>query len=161
MTAFAKHEEPTVRLEALRVTVRMPAQRDATIHDALLDTDLHVRRAAIDASVQGGVPRRSALRLLQCLKDSEPGSDIRLRGIPLLGQVPTTAARDWLLQLAVPRRRLFRRLALHPKTAELLVVMRALSAHWSKDSAAAAAFRLAAKSDDVDVRDAARVAVAR
>ena len=124
-------------------------------------SDLHVLRAALAAAAHGGVPRHSALRLLQCLEKSEPGSDIRLHGIPLLGQVPLTAARDWLVKLAVPRRRFFRRLSLHPKTAELLSVLRVLSAHWAKDSAAAVAFRLAAKSDDVEVRDAAHVTVPR
>ncbi len=157
VAAFAKHEEATVRVEALRVVVRLPAQRDAAMHEALLDRDLHVLRAALDAAAHGGVPRRSALRLLQCLEKAEPGSDIRLRGIPLLGQVPMPAARDWLVKLAVPKRRLFRRLALHPKTAELLSVLRVLSAHWAKDSAAAVVFRLAAKSGDVEVRDAARL----
>lgn len=156
--SFAKHDEAMVRVEALRVAVRLPGQRDAAIHEALLDHDLHVLRAALDAAAHDGVPRHSALRLLQCLEKADPGSDIRLRGIPLLGQVPLTAARDWLVQLAVPKRRLFRRLALRPKSAELLSALRVLSAHWANDGSAAVVFRLAARSGDVEVRDAARVA---
>ena len=153
---FAKHEEPAVRVEAVRVLVRMPARRETAIHDALGDRDPRVIRTALDAAQQG-VPRRAALRLLQCLQQADKDSDVRVRGIPLLGQVPTTTARDWLLQITLRRRGLFRRWALQPASEELLVAVRVLAAHWGRDAAAATVFKLAAKSGDATIRDAARV----
>jgi hypothetical protein len=159
--AFAKHEQPTVRVEAVHVLSRLPAQREAAIHAALLDTDARVVRAAFDAAHAGGMPHRSALRLLQCLQKAERGSDLRVRGIPLLGHVPTTAARDWLLTLAVRRRGLFRRLVLHERSPELLAVLRVLAARWARDGALAPAFRLAAKSSDPEIRDTVRTLEAK
>ncbi|MBI3567976.1 MAG: hypothetical protein HY084_07230 [Gemmatimonadetes bacterium] len=153
---FARHEEPTVRVEAIRILVRVHGRREAAIHDALADPDLRVIRAALDAAHQGGVPRRAALRLLQCVQKAEADSDLRVRGIPLLGQVPLASTRDWLVQLVLRRRGFFRRLALQPKSAELLAALRVLAAHWRTDAAAATAIKLADKSGDTEVRDAVR-----
>jgi hypothetical protein len=155
--AFAKHEEPTVRTEALKLRVRMPARRDEAIHEGLADPDLRVVRAALEAAVSG-LPHRSGLRLLQVAQKTETGSDTRLRAVALLDQVGLTAARDWLLPQVIRRRGLFIHwLALRPNSPDMIAALRVLAARWRNDKAVAPAFRLAAKSDDPLVRDAARV----
>jgi hypothetical protein len=156
---FTKHEEPKVRVEALRLLSRIPARRDDAIHEALSDPDLHVVRAAIEAAA-GGVPRRSALRVLQIVQKAEAGSELRVRGIALLESVRLTASRDWLVPLVVRTRGMFfwRRTVLQPTSLEMLTALRALTAMWKKDPQTSAVFRLAAHSGDEQVRDAAGIA---
>lgn len=152
--AYARHEEPAVRVEALRLLVRMPERREAAIHDALVDPDVRVVRAALDAAAATGLPRRSGARLLQVVEKADKGSDLRLRGIALLRQAPTNAARDWLLKQALRRRGFFRRLALQPASPELEAMLRALAAAWRTDAAVRPAITLAARSGDPMLREA-------
>lgn len=152
---FAKHEEPMVRVEALKLLARIPARRDDAIHAALSDADMRVVHAAIHAAGEG-LPRRSALRVLQILQKADEGSEIRVRGIALLENVPLAAARDWLLSIVLRTRGMFfwRRKALAPRSPETLAVLRVISSTWKKDPTASTALRLAAHSADEAVRDA-------
>lgn len=152
--SYMRHEEPAVRVEALRLLVRMPERRESAIHDALVDTDARVVRAALDAAATSGLPRRSGTRLLQVVEKADKGSELRSRGIALLGQAPTNAARDWLVKLVLRRRGFLRRLALQPASPELVVALHTLATTWRNDAAVAAAIKLAARSSDSLVRDA-------
>lgn len=153
---YIRHEEPAVRVEALRLLVRMPERRETAIHEGLVDDDVRVLRAALDAAVATGLPRRSGARLLQVVEAAQKGSDLRVRGIALLDQAPTNAARDWLVKQVLRRRGFFRRLALHAASPELEAALRALASAWRTDSTVVPAMRLAAKSSDPSIRDAVR-----
>jgi hypothetical protein len=157
--AYAHHEEPTVRVEALKLLARIPSRREDAIHDALADPDMRVLRAAIDAA-HAGLPRRSALRVLQIVQKAEAGSELRLRGIALLDNVPLAAARDWLLPIVSRMRGMFfwRRRVLQPRSPEMLAALRVLASEWRKDPKAFTTFRLAAQSGDEQVREAAGMA---
>lgn len=153
--SYLKHEQPMVRVEAVKLAARIPVRREAAINDALGDADVRVLRAALDAAHRHGLPRRSAGRLLQLLEKSEHGSDVHTRAIPVLSQVALPAARDWLLQQLLRKRGFFRRLDLTKKSPEMLAALRVLAIRWAKDPAAAAVFRLAAKSGDAQIVEAA------
>jgi len=157
--AYAHHEQPAVRVEALKLLARMPAKREDAINEALSDPDARVVRAAFEAAA-GGLPRRSAMRVLQIVDKAEAGSELRLRGIALLDQVPLAAARDWLLPKVVRTRGMFfwRRRVLQPRSPEMLAAVRVLASRWKKDPQASAVFRLAAQSGDAQVREAAGMA---
>lgn len=158
--AYVHHEEPTVRVEALKLLARMPTRRDDAIAEALHDADLRVVRAAFEVSAAGGLPRKSATRVLQIAQQAEEESDLRLRGIALLHDVPLTAARDWLLPMVIRTRGMFfwRRLVLRPRSAEMLAALRVFASAWKADPKAAAVFRLVAQSGDEHVRAAGGVA---
>jgi hypothetical protein len=162
LDAYARHEEPGVRVEAVRLLSRMPASREEVIHAALSDPDLQVVRAAVEAAA-AGLPRRSALRVLQVAQKAESGTDLRLRSLALLENVPLPAARDFVLPLVTTTRGMFfwRRQVLQQRSPEMLAALRVLSSAWRKDPAAAAALKLAAHSGDEQIREAAGAAVGR
>ncbi len=153
--AFLKHEEPQVRVEALRLLGRFPEKRESTLTEALGDRDARVLRLALEMAARG-VPKRSGARILEIAQEAERNSDLRLKAIPLLAQVPTVPARDWLLALVTRKRGLFRRLALQPKTLDVVAGVRALAAGWRADRAVATALALAAKSRDPLLIEAAK-----
>jgi hypothetical protein len=152
---FLKHQEGQVRVEALRLLGRFPEKRDVTITEALSDTDARVLRAALEMAARG-LPKRAVPRVLEIAQEAERNSDLRLKAIPLLTQSPTPAARDWLLSLVTRKRGLFRRLALQPKTLDVVAGVRALATGWRSDAAVAAALALAAKSRDPLLTEAAK-----
>ncbi len=159
--AYFRHDEPTVRVEALRLLVRMPDRRETAVHDALLDHDPRVLRAALDAAASHGLPRRSGARLLQVVEKADRDNDLRVRGIALLPQAPTNLARDWLFKLVLRRRGFFRRWALQDPSSEQLAALRALAAGWRADPAVARALALAVASRDPQVREAVNALAAR
>jgi len=154
--AYMRHDEPGVRVEALRLLTRMPERRETAVHDALLDEDERVVRAALDAAAAEGLPRRSGARLLQVAQKAREDSDLRARAIALLPQAPSAAIRDWLLKLVLRRRGMFfwSRMALQDVSSDVEAALRALAAAWRADPAAALALRLAEKSSDATLRDA-------
>ena len=158
--AYVRHEEPTVRVEALKLLARMPTRRDDAIAEALHDADLRVVRAAFEVSAAGGLPRKSATRVLQIAQQADEESDLRLRGIALLHDVPLTAARDWLLPMVIRTRGMFfwRRVVLQARSAEMLAALRVLASAWKADPKTAAVFRLVAQAGDEHVRAAGGVA---
>ena len=132
--AYAHHEEPASAWRRCKLLARMPARREDAIHTALSDPDTRVVMAALDAAA-AGLPRRSTLRVLQILEKSEPGSELRVRGMALLKHVKLAAARDWLLPMVVRTRGMFfwRRSVLQPRTPEMLAALRVIAAAWTHD----------------------------
>ena len=152
---FLRHEQPTIRVEAVKLLARYPDRREYAIHEGLADADALVVRAALEAGAQG-FPRRSVARLLQVLAKTEEGSELRIRGIPLLEQIPLPGARDWLLTIVGQNRGfIFRRWQLRQKSPEVLAALRVLAAKWSGDPLVARTFALARKSADTLLREAA------
>jgi hypothetical protein len=155
LDVFLRHEQPTIRVEAVKLLARYPDRREYAIHEGLADTDALVVRAALEAGAQG-FPRRSVARLLQVLAKTEEGSELRIRGIPLLEQIPLPGARDWLLTIVGQNRGfIFRRWQLRQKSPEVLAALRVLAAKWSGDPLVARTFALARKSVDAHLREAA------
>ncbi len=155
LDVFLRHEQPTIRVEAVKLLARYPDRREYAIHEGLTDPDALVVRAALEAGAHG-FPRRSVARLLQVLAKTEEGSELRIRGIPLLEQIPLPRARDWLLTIVGQNRGfIFRRWQLRQKSPEVLAALRVLAAKWSGDPLVARTFVLARKSADTSLREAA------
>jgi hypothetical protein len=152
---FAHHPQPMVRLEALRLRVRIPALRDAALLDALSDADPRVVRTGVEL-LADDVPRRVAPRLLALLQDADAGSELRIKGLPLLAAHPSPAARELLLGLVSRRRGIMRRVVLQPKGLEMLAALRALAAGWKTDPLCSDVLALAREDADASIRDAAR-----
>jgi hypothetical protein len=154
--AYTHHEEAALRLEAYRLMTRLPARREAAIHDALSDKDPRVIRGALELAA-AGMARRTHPRLLQLVEQADEGSDVRIRGIPLLVHLTLPGARDLLL--SITRRRkgafMFRRWVLAPRSAEMLAALRVLAVRWATDPEAKRVLALGASSGDPHVVAAA------
>lgn len=149
LDALARHEEPAMRVEALRVSAKIPARRENAIHEAVGDPDYRVVRVALDAAMHG-LARKTGPRVLQRIEQAEPESELRIKAIPLLARVPFPGARDWLVQRLTRKRGVFffKRTVIVETTPESLAGVRALVAGWADDPAAKAVVALAARSPD-------------
>jgi hypothetical protein len=152
---YLQHAEAVVRMEALRLAARLPAERDRALADAVADADPRVLRTVLEL-LADGVPRRAVPRLLARLQAEPKGAESRVRGLPLLAAQPTTTARDFLLELVARRTAIRRRLVLLDKSLESLAALRALAVGWADDPVVRELLALAAQDADPAVRDAAR-----
>ncbi|MBM3908495.1 MAG: hypothetical protein FJ363_10545 [Gemmatimonadetes bacterium] len=158
LRGYLTHDEPIVRAEALRLLIRLPAERESALAAGFADRDVRVQRTAIELAAGGGIGREVLPHLLALLQQADDDGDLRLRGIPLLAQLPTPAARDWLLGLVLVRRGAFfwRRWALTARRPQVLAAVRALAHGWRTDPNARSALDLADASPDAAIREAVR-----
>ena len=154
---FLRHEEPPMRVEALRVAAKVPELREGAIHDAIGDADYRVVRVALDVAAAHGLARRTGPRLLQRIEQAEPESELRLKAIPLLARVPFAGARDWLVARLTRKRGVFffKRTVLVDTTPESLAGVRALAAGWADDPVVKPIIALASRSPDASMAAAA------
>ncbi|MEO8453275.1 MAG: hypothetical protein ABI647_26035 [Gemmatimonadota bacterium] len=153
--SYVEHPEPLVRLEAIRLMIRNPADRDDAIHMALADADERVIRIAVDAAAEG-LPRHSLTRLMRVLGNAGRSAEIRAKGVRLLAQVDSPSVRDWLFHKTLIRGGFLRRLKLAVKTPELLAEIEVLANRWSQHPTAAQVLKLALASGDLDLAAAAK-----
>jgi hypothetical protein len=153
--AYATAAEPLVRIEALRLMMRQPGDRDEAIHLALADDDDRVAEVAIVAGLEE-MPRQSLTRLMLLLNSPRRSVALRARGIAILAQFDAPSIREWLVGNLVVRRGWFRRKRLAPKTPLVLARLKVLAARWPDHAAAARALDLARRSGDPELIAAAR-----
>jgi hypothetical protein len=89
-------------------------------------------------------------RVIELAVAPESGDEIRLLAVTALARLQHRSVLIALLRLA-----LLGRLRLRPKTPALVAVIRTLAETWSTDPYAAAVLRVAAKSSDPELREAA------
>ncbi len=151
--AYAKHENPQVRQEALRLCMRMPKIRDAAILAALADPMPRIVAMGVYEAEMGAHP--SAVGALEgiALADTED-PDLRAHAARALARIDAPEALEPLLTLARPRRRGLR-MGLPPESPVLLAVLRGLAEHWATESRAEAILERARKSDNRSIAQAA------
>jgi hypothetical protein len=153
--AYATAPEPMVRLEALRLMMRNPEDRDEAIHTALADDDERV----VDLGLETGMtemPRQSLSRLMLLLNSPKRSVALKARAIPVLAQFDAPSIREWLIGNLVLRRGWFRRRKLAPKTPILCAKLRLLAVRWSDHPEVIRALDLARRSGDAELMAAAR-----
>lgn len=152
---FARHDEPRVRREAVRLMLRHPRFRDQGLHLALGDQDPGVLRAGLSAATEECPPSAVPLILGRLTAD---GLDEELRSLAVraLGAARSPIGRDWLVRRAQIRTRWLRRKRIAPKSPELLAVLGALATHWPQHAGAVEVLSLAARSRDPEIQRAAR-----
>lgn len=153
---YLAHADARVRREALRLALKVPALRDQGIRAGLADPDEQVLRMALGAGLEG-CPREAVPLLVRRLSDERQPSELRVLLLRVLGAVPSTGARDYLLQRVLVRRRWLGGKRLAAKSPELVAAVAALAGRWAGDAAAAEVLRLAARSGDPEIRAAAGV----
>lgn len=156
LESFLQHAEVSVRLEAVRLGLRDPAQRGEMIGLALHDVDDRIVRLGLETGAVSGLPRTALPRLMQVVVQERRPSELRARAVRLLEAFDSPGVRDWLVAHTARRRGLLRRLRLAQKSPEMLAALGVLAARWSSDPRAADILRLARAVDDPQIRAAAK-----
>ena len=104
-TPYRMHTDWRVRREALRVLFRHPEERTRAICTALSDEDERVKRLALNAVVEGGVPEPAVPILISLASSDELDTEIRVGAIRALAAKGGRLALDALLKLTEIRRR--------------------------------------------------------
>ncbi len=152
--AFTGHEDARVRREALKVTLKVPAEREPALLGALRDSDPRMARLALAAALEDCPP--SALTVVaELARAAGTPSELRVLAIKVLGRVRNSIGLNALLALVDGGTNWLGRPRLAARSLELLAALMALGAGWRNDVQAAALLALAAASNDPDVRSAA------
>ncbi len=153
---FMHHADARVRLQAVKLQLKLPEGRDEALAAGLADQDPRTLRLALGLAValqrspDGAVPL-----LISRATDRALPTDLRVLAIRALGHTATPAALETLLQLTSAGRTLFGREKLPPKSPELLVALAALFTGWQQNPRARARLARAAASGDREIRHAA------
>jgi hypothetical protein len=147
------HSDARVRLQALKLHLKLPSDHSPALITALQDPDARVVRLALQ-TVQQGCPVSVVPYVARCAADGTAPADQRVLAIRALGATKAPAARDTLLELTEGGRTFLGREKLPPKTPELLAALRALATGWAGHSAARRVLARAAASKDPDIRTA-------
>src|SRR2546425_1534105 len=153
---YTRHDDARVRWQAVKLQLKLPAERDAALATALKDREPRIMRlalgllVALQACPEGLVPL-----LVSQAADRTLASDLRVLAIRALGGTSAPAALEALLRLTSAGRTLFGRERLPPKSPELLVALAALVTGWAHDPRTRAVLARAAQSTDREIRAAA------
>jgi hypothetical protein len=153
--AYARHEQPMVRREALQLGARIPASRDAAISQAIQDGDERAMRAGINAAREGGLPPGALRVVLRRVDDASLAPELRASLVRLLDGQEATPVLDRLADLALRERR-FRRPRLAPKSPPMLAALWVLAGVRTPQGRAAHALALARSDADPAVAHALR-----
>jgi hypothetical protein len=152
--AFIAHEDARVRREALKVSLKVPAEREPALLGALRDADPRMVRVALTAALEDCPP--SALPpITEIVHDQTVASELRVLAIKVLGRVRNVAALTALLETVDGGKNWLGRPRLAARSLEVLAALMALAAGWRNEGRASALLALAAASNDPDIRNAA------
>jgi hypothetical protein len=147
------HGDARVRLEALKLALKMPAEHDRAITQAVTDADGRVVRLALIAALNG-VPPAALTRIVALATDRRMALDIRHQCIRVLGASRSAAALEVLLGLCDGGKTLLGKPKLPSKSPELLAALGALAIGFGEDGRATAVLARAAVSEDPEIRAA-------
>jgi len=152
--AFLAHPDVRVRREAVKVALKIPAERERALLGGLQDSDARMGRLALTAALEDCPP--AALPLVTKLaQDHATASELRVLAIKVLGRTGNSTALATLLQIVDGGTSWLGRARLAARSLEVLAALMALSIGWRNDKDAGKMLALAAASEDPDVRNAA------
>jgi len=154
--AYMRHADARVRWQAVKLQLKLPAERDEALIAGLRDQDPRTLRLALSIAVAlQACPDTAVPLLVNRATDRTLAGDLRALAVRCLGYTKAPAALETLLQLTAGGRTLFGREKLAAKSPELLVALAALAAGWRRDPRARARLLIAASSSDEEIRRAA------
>jgi hypothetical protein len=151
---FAAHADARVRREALKLALKVPAEREAALLVALRDSDPRTARLALIAALEG-CPAAAVPLVVAIALDPRRSADVRVPAIRALGRTRQPAALLGLLHVVDGGRTIFRHHKLAARSIELLAGLGALAAGWTSDPRARVLLAVAAASRDTEIRRAA------
>jgi hypothetical protein len=150
---LADHENSQVRLEAVKLCLRMPANRDRAILKALRDGNSRIAALGI-VEAERGCPAEGESYLVGIALDSDGEfAEFRTHAIRALAGIGTPGALAALLEITAPRRRGLRRV-LPDGSPELLAALSALASQWPDAPEAREVLDLAGSSGRPSIRKA-------
>lgn len=152
--AFIAHSDARVRREALKLALKIPAERELALLGALSDPDPRMVRVGLTAALDQ-CPASAVQFVTRLAHDQSIASELRVLAIKVLGRAGNAAALDALLHLVDGGTNWWGRPKLAARSLELLAALMALSAGWRNNRKVTAILALAAASPDPDVRNAA------
>jgi len=156
---LSQHPDPRVRWEAMRVLFRQPAERTRALCRALADQDEKIKRLAVSALGQGGVPEPAVPLLAAIATDQDADEELRVATVRSLGGSRGSMALETLLKLSEIRRRsIMDRLSAQATSPVLLAALQALAA-FRGDGRAKSRLEAAARSWDPAAAKAAAEAL--
>jgi hypothetical protein len=148
---YARHPEPVVRREAVRILLKDPSTRDLAILSALGDADNRVVFSGLAAAQNGCQP--TSIDLIRRRVDrGDWDAQLRTMGIRIVARQRSAPTLNWLLGFVVAEPRWPLRPRLRPATPEMLAALGEIAALWPDDPKAAVALNLARNSKDPEVR---------
>src|SRR5216117_468891 len=150
---FIGHEDARVRREALKVSLKVTAEREAALLGGLRDADPRMVRVALTAALED-CPPSAVPPITQVAHDQTVASELRVLAIKVLGRVKNVVALTALLEIVDGGKNWLGRPRLAARSLELLAALMALAAAWRNDGRAATLLALAAASNDPDIRSA-------
>ncbi len=150
---YAAHADARVRWQAVKLQLKLPAERDGALLVALRNADPRGVRLALTMARER-CPDAVVPLLVERANDHGLTTDLRVLAIRALGATRAPAVLATLLDLTRGGRTFFRKRKLPPKSPELLVALAALATGWSHEPRARAALARAAASDDREIRAA-------
>jgi hypothetical protein len=150
---FINHEDARVRRQAVKLALKVPAEREPALIGALRDDDPRTIRFALSAALDD-CPQLVVPLITQIALDQAMSSELRVLAIKVLGRVRNPAALSTLLQLVDGGKNWLGRPKLASRSLELLAALMALAAGWRNDAKASPLLALATRSKDPDVRSA-------
>jgi len=149
---FMRHPDGTVRREALRMLIKLPASRDMAITVALADVDERIVRLALGAAMMN-CPEEAAAILMARTSDPLLSPDLRALGIRALSSNRSPETIAFLVQRTLGRKRFLRARSLAANTPEMLASLAGIVTHWREHPSAKPVLALAAKSTDPEIVD--------
>jgi hypothetical protein len=153
---YLTHKDSRVRLQALKLQLKLGAERARALASALRDADPRVLQLGLIAA-HGGCPEAVLPLVADHATDRAVDPKVRVLAIRALGGARSHAARDTLLGLARGGRTLFGRDRLPPKSPELLAALTTLAAGWATDPTVRRVLARAASAKDPEIRAAAGI----
>ncbi len=159
---YMRHADARVRWQAVKLQLKLPAERDEALIAGLRDQDPRTLRLALSLAVAlQACPDGAVPLLVNRATDRTLPSDLRALAVRGLGYTRAPAALVTLLHITAGGRTLFGREKLAAKSPELLVALAALATGWRHDLRAGARLGLAAASTDGEIRHAAEPLASR
>jgi hypothetical protein len=152
LARLAAHPDARVRHEAVRLQLRVPAERGAARFAALESGHPGLMQAGL-ATIQHECPVELVDIVAAIAGDGESDETLRVMAVRALGRCGDWRALPPLLVLADGGRTLFGRQRLAPRSPLMLAALESLTS-WRSEPRAAALLRLAAASPDPQVRRA-------
>ena len=154
---YMRHADARVRWQAVKLQLKLPAERDDALIAGLRDQDPRTLRLALSLAVAlQAFPDAAVPLLVNRATDRTLAGDLRALAVRGLGYTRAPAALETLLRITAGGRTLFGREKLAVKSPELLVALSALATGWSHDPRARARLGIAAASADSEIHHAAQ-----
>jgi hypothetical protein len=152
MMRFVDHENPQVRVEAIRMLLNVDAVRDAAIRRGLLDADERVAEVVLHylnhylhaphAGKKHALSTGAAGYLMRYVDEGSHKDALRVIAIRAVAATKYNTVRDWLLDIVITRTRFLRRAVLVKPNVLTATALNTLQAHYAEDPVVADALAL-------------------